>query len=151
MHSEQSASARRRRQKEHSDMTSSPPHPPSSHTDADPPADRAIVPFADRIATLERAVGLIIPSTSAPTTVNIQTTVPTTTTTSVTPEPHAAQSGESACHYTNLTVVRESVCLSVCDREVNGSNSNRAKKFSFSASLDLDVTTGSPLTTQRRH
>ena len=50
-------------------------------------------------------------------------------------------------HYTNLTVVRESVC----DREVNGSNLNHAKKFSFSASLDLDVTTGSPLTTQRRH
>ena len=47
-------------------------------------------------------------------------------------------------YYTNLTVVRESVCLSVCDREVNGSNSNRAKMFSFSASLDLDVTTGSP-------
>ena len=43
-------------------------------------------------------------------------------------------------HYTNLTVVRESVR----DREVNGSHSNRAKKFSFSASLDLDVTTGSP-------
>ena len=54
-------------------------------------------------------------------------------------------------HYTNLTVVRESVCLSVCDREVNGSNSNRAKKFFFSASLGLDVTTCSPLTTQRRH
>ena len=46
-------------------------------------------------------------------------------------------------HYTNLTVVRESVR----DREVNGSHSNRAKKFSFSASLDLDVTAGSPLTT----
>ena len=50
-------------------------------------------------------------------------------------------------HYTNLTVVR----LWVCDREVNGSHSTCAKKFCFSASLDLDATPGSSLTAQRWH
>ena len=46
-----------------------------------------------------------------------------------------------------IIIVRESVR----DREVNGSHSTCAKTFSFSASLDLDVTAGSSLIAQRRH
>ena len=33
--------------------------------------------------------------------------------------------------YIIILILQLSVSLSVCDREVNGSNSNRAKKFSF--------------------
>ena len=46
-----------------------------------------------------------------------------------------------------ILILQLSVSLSVRDWEVNRSHSNHAKKFSFSASLDLDVTPGSPLAT----
>ena len=49
-------------------------------------------------------------------------------------------------HYTNLTVVRESLCLSVTGRSTEAIRT-ALKSFSFSASLDLDVTPGSPMTT----
>ena len=47
---------------------------------------------------------------------------------------------KASYHYTNLTVVRE------YEREVTRSHLTRAKKFSFSSSLDLDVTCSSSLT-----
>ena len=54
-------------------------------------------------------------------------------------------------HRCTLTLQQAALELFVCESvtgEVNGSHSTCAKKFSFSASLDFDVTPGSPLTAQ---
>ena len=47
-------------------------------------------------------------------------------------------------HYTKVACVRASVCA--YEREVTGSHSTRGKEVFFSASVDMDVTTDSPLT-----
>ena len=48
------------------------------------------------------------------------------------------------CVFTNTMHNLTFVCP--LEREVTGSHSTRAKKFSFSSLLDLDVTRGSPCT-----